>query len=221
MLNRTTPYLGRISPALQHRLLVYKEIKAKPIVSGNDWSNFSKVKKAYRSSYSIEQKGLCAYCRTDIEYDGKHEDLEHIIHKDYRPKWMLKAENLVLSCKLCNTSKGVKHSLKAAFRNDLNFRYNSNDYRIIHPQLDDYQSHIIPLDTFFIRAISSKGRYTALICDLWRPNLAIKKAKKHKIDNHGLVGKAIFNLNDKSLPKWERRSLKKLMLEVIDKRPLN
>ena len=221
MLDRSNPYHSSINPMLKHRVLIYKELKTKTITTGEDWSKFSKIKQAYRDSYSTEQKGLCAYCRTDIEYDGKHEDLEHIIHKNHKPLWMLRAENIVLSCKICNTSKGVKHSLKAAYRNDINFRYNSDSYRMIHPQLDNYQNHIVELDTFFIRTITSKGRMTALICDLWRPNLAIKKAKKYKINNHGLAGKAIFNMNDKTLPKWERRSLRKLILEVIDKRPLD
>lgn len=221
MLDRNNPYTGKIYPVKKHDLLVYKTLKIKPILSGEDWGKFSKIKDAYRDSYSTEQKGLCAYCRTDIEYDGKHEDLEHIIHKDHKPEWMLKSQNLVLSCKICNTSKGVKHALKAAFRDDSSFRYTSNDYRMIHPQLDNYENHFIVLDNFFIKAISSKGRMTALICDLWRPNLAIKKAKKHKINNHDFIGKAVFNMNDKTLPKWERRSLRKLILEVIDKRPLN
>jgi uncharacterized protein (TIGR02646 family) len=220
MLDRNNRYTGIVLPATSLKLLIYKEVKKKPLSSSSDWSNYATIKAELRKFYSTEQKGMCAYCRMDIEYDGKHDDLEHIIHKDHQYLWMLEPRNLVLSCKTCNTSKHTKHSLKAGNRLSTTFPYDTNHYRILHPQLDPYEDNISIIDNYFVRADSPKGFMTILICDLWRPHLAIKKAKMHKLDNRSLVGKAIHRMDDKSLPKWERKNLRQLIRDVIAKRPL-
>lgn len=220
MLDRKNPYIGLINPGINQRLLIYKELKLKPLTSDLDWKNHDEIKKKLREYYSTEQKGLCAYCRSEIEYDGKHEDLEHIIHKNFKYNWMFEVRNLVLSCKICNTSKGVKHSLKAKFRIEQQFFYESDKYKIIHPQLDYYEQHIQIQDNFFVVGLTPKGRATILICDLWRPHLAIKKAKKVMLNNHDFALQTLFRLRDLSLPKWERRNLKKLLIDIVNKRPL-
>ncbi|MFT7161578.1 MAG: hypothetical protein ACI9GZ_002765 [Bacteroidia bacterium] len=220
MLDRDNRYTGIVLPATSLKLMIHKEIKKKPLTSSKDWSNYASIKTELRKFYSTEQKGMCAYCRMDIEYDGKHDDLEHIIHKDHKYIWMLEPRNLVLSCKICNTSKLVKHSLKAGYRSSATFPYHTSNYRILHPQLDLYEDNISIIDNYFVRADSPKGFMTILICDLWRPHLAIKKAKMDKIDNHGVVRRAVHRMDDLSLPKWERKNLRKLIKDVIAKRPL-
>jgi uncharacterized protein (TIGR02646 family) len=220
VLDPDLPYNGNVNPANELRIKIYKELKSKPLSSSSDWDKHPKLKDALRDSYSTEQKGLCAYCRSEIEYNGKHEDLEHIIHKDFNFNCMFDVRNLVLSCKICNTSKGVKHSLKAKFRDPNFFYYNTDNYKIIHPHLDPYEQHIIIQDFFFTTGITPKGRSTIVICDLWRPHLAIKRAKKHMIDNHSLTSHTIHRMRDLSLPKWERRKLRELFIDVVNKRPL-
>lgn len=48
----------------------------------------------------------CAYCECDITEESKYLEVEHFHHKDTYPDEVVKWENLLPSCKKCNTTKG-------------------------------------------------------------------------------------------------------------------
>lgn len=72
-------------------------------------------------------------------------DIEHILPKSIYPKQMFKGKNLSVSCKRCNMN--IKKS-KVDFLDGIDANYTgkqlrSMHYKIIHPNLDKYDSHLL------------------------------------------------------------------------------
>lgn len=121
------------------------------------------------------QNSRCAYCRMKIHANEATPEVEHIVPKSLKPKWMYEPFNLCLSCKLCNTKKG--HSKPVLRNNDIDLLpTNSDDYLLVHPYIDRYSEHIELIDGILYHGLTDKGRYTIQLCRLDRFELAAERA---------------------------------------------
>jgi uncharacterized protein (TIGR02646 family) len=102
---------------------------------------YSPLVKSFRSEvkqyYWERQARKCCYCSKELDQHKGSYDAEHILHKDEHPQFMFHTQNLAVACKTCN---GVK-SNKSVTHNPPDFNHlpeASEDYKIVHPHLDDW-----------------------------------------------------------------------------------
>ncbi|ADQ80433.1 hypothetical protein Palpr_2297 [Paludibacter propionicigenes WB4] len=114
---------------------------------GKIWEN-EKIKpvKDKIKRYFRNRRNQCCYCRR--EFVGEFSmviDIEHILPKsdiDFR-KYMFHPYNLNISCKRCNMEiKGANISFITSREDILSNPFESKKYKFIHPNLDDYKTHI-------------------------------------------------------------------------------
>lgn len=147
--------------------------KMSPVEKENYWDTtgnieLDELKKCIKEFYLRAQGFKCPYCKQEIKV--KHNgawDTEHIIPKDSHPNYMFEPMNLCVSCKDCNGEKSNKKILKS--RAVINLPKKSTSYLIIHPHIDDFDSHIKIIDsaTYFLPK-TEKGRKTIEVCGLLR-----------------------------------------------------
>lgn len=134
---------------------------------GSYWSNDSltAVRKEIKDYYIAEQKYLCVYCKRQIHSaNNALWDAEHIVCRDGAPQFMFHPQNLAVSCKDCNLTKGkkeVRTTLRKKFPNQ------SGHYTIVHPHFDEYEKHIRWVGDICAPS-SDKGTRTMEVCGLTR-----------------------------------------------------
>lgn len=117
----------------------------------------NKKKRVWRKSY-IEQALLkmshnkCCYCECKLGEESKYLEVDHFFPKDIYPDKVVEWENLLPSCKRCNTKKGSHDTGKEP---------------IIHPVKDGPREHLY-LKNYQIRAKNDSllGETTIGILDL-------------------------------------------------------
>lgn len=123
------------------------------------------VRAEIKDHYISEQKLHCVYCKRQIVTTNKALwDAEHIICRDIVPSFMFIPQNLAVSCRDCNISKGKKEVRKTKRKL---FPDESRHYLIVHPHFDNYSDHIRWIGDICV-ALSKKGVATQAICDLTR-----------------------------------------------------
>ncbi|HHP1051309.1 MULTISPECIES: HNH endonuclease [Bacillus cereus group] len=144
----------------------------------------AEVKRELREYLNSEFNGTCFYCQIKLRQGNAAFEIDHIVHKNKYRWFTYRADNLALSCRLCNTSKSVKETLIPLLQGE-KFKYTnypqiSSSYKIIHAYYDKYEEHIELEDGIFYKAKngSEKGKETIKICSLHRLKLAEDRAKE-------------------------------------------
>ena len=169
-----------------------KEAIAKVIGKGlstKSWTDkeLDGFKENIRDYLRERQNGYCAFCRMEIHEENATAELEHIVNKGNRLDWMFLPQNLVLSCRLCNTSKSTNKSLKDMTITD--YPTDGEDFLFVNPYFDRYSEHIEIRNDILYHGISKKGKYTVDKCHLNRINLTIARAKNViKNSKNGFIG---------------------------------
>jgi hypothetical protein len=192
-------------------------LDANPRSSHKDWSNskFDSIKLRIKRFYAIRQLDTCAYCRTQIEFAGYGEPVEHIVSKDPYYQWMFKPKNLSISCDGCNSNKGTKPILEDACVASIDPPNNSDCYKIIHPHIDIWADHIEIEDEIFVKAIpNTKGEATIEVCGLYRFNLPIKRAKELGWSHLDIYTQAMIRLQNDPLDAQERAGISQMVDEL-------
>lgn len=146
----------------------YWSTKLKP-----DKDIITKFKSEIKEHYYYEQRRLCCYCSMELAKSKDSHDAEHVIDKGQHPNFMFEYDNLAISCKPCNRTKGQKAVLVTSGK-PTTVPGNSADYTIVHPHLDEWDEHfaydhfdrVIPLSN------SPKGRQTLEVCGIYKLNMA-------------------------------------------------
>jgi hypothetical protein len=142
----------------------------------NSWSDkdFKEVKtlkivKDKIKNFHIEKTNeRCCYCGGNIHNTHRITlDIEHILPKSKFIQYMFTTKNLSISCKRCNlTIKGNKIDFLTNDFNDKHI-FRSKYYKFIHPNLDNYDAHLLLYINQLgknimikYRVISNKGSYT-------------------------------------------------------------
>lgn len=160
----------------------------------DDWekSCLSEYKKRERDYYFKKQNRRCAYCRTIIKTSQASPEIEHIVHKSGRPEWMYESFNHCISCKMCNTKKGIKNVLSNDVVTDLPRQ--SAGYLLVHPHIDRYSQHINIIKGILYEGLTEKGRETIRICELDRYELAADRAEDNIMEEKSLDEQALLAL---------------------------
>ena len=132
------------------------------------------IKAKVRSYYLPLQKYECCYCKMlKQEKNGKAWNIEHIFPRESYPQFMFTPINLAISCIECNNFK-LAQDIKINKNQIRKYPKTGSNIKIIHPHLDDYDSHIkvnrAPDGSIFHTPInkSKKGRNTIIMCNLFR-----------------------------------------------------
>lgn len=150
--------------SLDHK---YWSTKAEP-----DRDILKRFKHEQKDHYFWGQRGRCCYCSTKLQENQMTFDLEHVIDKRSRPDFMFDLLNFGIACKPCNNAKHAKNVLAGAVSH--NIPTNSQDYLIVHPQLDNWEDHLEWDDLDRIRPLqnSPKGKATISLCGIASINAA-------------------------------------------------
>ncbi len=223
---KINPLLGKIDIPYRWKLVDKRVIDAYPLTTHTDWDTknyrYKEIKDRIKDHYSIEQNDHCVFCRRDINYKGWDEPIEHIIHKKFRYIWMFEPLNLALSCRHCNTKKSIKHALKKPFRNILVFSTNSNDYRIVHPHFDNFENFIYIEDNLFYRSINrDKGLLHISFFQLNGEIMLMNRAKDEKISRLDYYKKLTHKISDNNISRLEKKTYRKVLKDIINRRALN
>ncbi len=117
-------------------------------------------KSVWRKDYIVKalmemSHNKCCYCETNLTTQVRNMEVEHYHFKDGYPDEVVSWENLLPSCRQCNSNKGTYDTIK--------------DGDIIKPTDDDPRDYLY-LHCFMIKskdnALESKGRKTVDILDL-------------------------------------------------------
>jgi uncharacterized protein (TIGR02646 family) len=114
-------------------------------LSGKDRWNDSRAKsiKHKISTHCLrEQNCRCAYC--ELLLDKGNNAIEHISPKSITENFTFEPLNLVVSCSRCNCGavKGDKETIVG----DVDSDYKNNQFKIVHPRLDDPSQHFVYMD---------------------------------------------------------------------------
>ncbi|TLX49158.1 HNH endonuclease [Pseudoalteromonas ruthenica] len=150
-------------------------MQAASLIGHTGWDNnpsLISLKNKIKNFGLIKTEDRCCYCGRNIHGEFRMViDIEHILPKSVFPKQMFKGKNLSVSCKRCNMN--IKKS-KVDFLEGLDARHTgtplrSKYYKIIHPNLDKYDSHLLLIAGQVGRRVmlkysvvngSSKGAFT-------------------------------------------------------------
>lgn len=144
-----------------------------------DWDKqvFDDIRENLRDFLRPKQNNKCCYCKTELGFDIKAVDIEHIIPKAKFKQFGFVGLNLALACPGCNTKKGEKDVSNKVVR----YPKHSKNITIIHSHYDDYNKHIKIHGKCVYEALSKKGSHTITICELFRLKKAEEKARKVKM----------------------------------------
>ncbi|PFM82688.1 hypothetical protein COJ46_02440 [Bacillus sp. AFS077874] len=189
------------------------------IEKGHDWektkTDLKYVRNIIYEKLSFTYGEYCYYCKMPLDLGSNPGDIEHIVHKgnDNYKEFSYHPLNLTLTCKKCNTAKGIKESFEINKQN-INYIYdnypkNSSDYKIVHTHFDNYDDHLDLENYIFIhpKENSPKGIYTINICNLYRLDLALGRVKNYR-NTYGMGGPA------KALVMHGRRSEDEILKEL-------
>lgn len=159
--------------------LAIEELTNKGLVPG-DWNSskagITEFKDNIHEYMYYKQNCRCAYCRIEIPIGCCFGQREHIVPKTPHPEWMFEPRNLCFACDKCNNLKLDKEVLKKP--NAVTYPTNSKAFMIINPFLDKYSDHIELKAGIIYVGKTKKGRFTIDTCHLYRPELALERAKK-------------------------------------------
>lgn len=150
-------------------------MRAASLIGPTAWDknlSLNSLKDKIKNFGLMKTENRCCYCGRNIYGEFRMViDIEHILPKSIFPKQMFKGKNLSASCKRCNMN--IKKS-KFDFLEGINAGHTgtllrSKYYKIIHPNLDNYDSHLLLIAgqvgskvmlKYSVVNGSSKGKFT-------------------------------------------------------------
>lgn len=170
----------------------------KIVKSNHEWDtgNANSLKEVLRKHLEKEFEKKCFYCQREINIGNASPEIDHILYKDKYKYFTFRPENLVWSCKLCNTIKGTDDVFTPStnllapgklFKNYSELK--SENFNIIHAYFDKHSDHIELKDNLFPIAIngSIKGENTINTCKLYRLSLAEDRIRESINVTNGIV----------------------------------
>jgi len=157
--------------ANQHSILKKKGISNREFWSTTDVRFrplVAKFKEQIKKHYFFDQRGMCCYCSSELQYNAKTYDAEHILDKSTHPNFMFEPNNFGASCVVCNSHKSKKNVLKRSTTTLRALPRRSSDYLLIHPHLDEWDDYLYfdSIKRVVARAGKQKGVQTIKICGI-------------------------------------------------------
>lgn len=168
-----------------------------PPISKDDWAKarYEAYKQNIKGHLILGQFDRCAYCRNILEADGKYEPLDHIVPQSFQAKWIFEVKNLILTCDSCNNLKSKEQTLNDGYDDAADLPDESKAYKLFNPHFDLWSEHLdFENDIFIVAVKNSKGKETIRICQLFRYNVIINRAKELKIGNKTPIEQMMYRL---------------------------
>lgn len=121
----------------------------------------------------------CAYCECNVSEESKYMEVEHFVSKTQDPSKVVEWNNLLPSCKRCNSNKGTHDVVQQP---------------ILNPCEDEPKQHL-KLRLYRFRSDTAAGIQTIGVVDLNNAERAVKKRFE--------IGQAIHHLIDSSIERLE------------------
>ncbi|KAA0794958.1 HNH endonuclease [Bacillus sp. BPN334] len=93
----------------------------------------------------------CAYCECKLDKESQYMEVEHFLPKDDYPNQVVEWDNLLPSCKRCNSTKR---------------KHDSNIEPIINPANDKPNEHLTMYNSYWIRGKDQKGKTSVSVLNL-------------------------------------------------------
>lgn len=153
-----------------------KEIINELLGSGftyREWGcdQLQEVRSNIRKFYREIQIGRCPYCMRNISLlAAGNAHVEHILPKSLFHEFIFEPKNLCVICADCNTAKNDGNAVNDDEEDTCNgnakiYPRSGARFKIIHPHIDEYSSHILRAGIFYIDK-TEKGHFTIGICKL-------------------------------------------------------
>jgi hypothetical protein len=164
-----TPALSTFSYTAQQTTAI-----AAAMVRARPWTvkdpDIKSAKNAIRDLHLQRQEHTCCYCRLSVHGGGHFMiDREHVLPKAKYKTYTFEIWNLSVSCKRCNMELKRERDAFVVDKSATAQFQDSANYRIIHPNFDEWEAHLeremIQLSRSVMTKIvvvgdSAKGRYT-------------------------------------------------------------
>jgi uncharacterized protein (TIGR02646 family) len=134
---------------------------------------YQRFKAEVKDYYRAEQGRRCCYCSFELRDDHSTYDAEHVLDKSTHPQFMFELNNLAAACRPCNRAKNAKSAINDGVAVDV-VPVRQDDYKIVHPHLDEWTHHLQFDEINRIRPVagSLKGRNTIEMCKIDALNAA-------------------------------------------------
>jgi hypothetical protein len=125
----------------------YADINAAIAAGGRIWYNkcLDRLKRKIKDNFTNNNTSQCCYCAR--LFAGEFNmviDIEHVLPQNVFPAERFTISNLNVACKRCNLEiKKADTSFITCIPTMGTNYYQSQHYQIVHPNLDDYTSHIV------------------------------------------------------------------------------
>lgn len=131
------------------------------------------TKVVWRDKYIVDalksmSHSKCAYCECKLGEESKYMEVEHFHDKKDFPNEVVAWDNLLPSCKKCNTSKGAHDTVSEP---------------IINPTIDIPQRHMVLKRGVRFRGVDKLGKMTITVLNL--------NDQDHHCQNRYAIGQAI------------------------------
>jgi uncharacterized protein (TIGR02646 family) len=138
------------------------------------WNNHNIKTPLLNSSH-----GKCAYCECNLQKESNYMEVEHFEDKLHTPEKVVFWENLLPSCKKCNSAKGTHNVILEP---------------IVNPYCEDPKEHF-KLRFFRLRGKTNKGKNTIDVTDLNNSNRLVMSRFE--------IGEKISELLETALDRFE------------------
>jgi hypothetical protein len=182
-----------------------------------DEEELAPIKQKIKAHFRIVLDEQCCYCRKG--FDGEFNfviDIEHILPKAKYLQYALSPFNLTVACKRCNMK--VKRQ-DVSFLKDPSLANvdpeNVDNYKFIHPNLEDYFTHLkfevsvinnVKVIKYTVQASSLKGQYTY-------EYFKLKELEVNKINAAQGIAVKTYKYSD-LLPKEQIEEIELLLTEL-------
>lgn len=145
MLNLTTPVVYN-QEEKDHIKSLYgmKDAKGHPLSGRQMWDkgdvDTKSVKRHINQHCLYYQRCRCAYCERLLQKGENF--IEHFVPKGLYREFTFEPLNLSVACTRCN-STSIKGERDTINNKPAQMKYRSNEFKIVHPYLDDTDKHII------------------------------------------------------------------------------
>jgi hypothetical protein len=166
----------------------------------------AKFKYEVKNYYLFAQGRRCCYCSFELPNDHAVFDAEHILDKSKHKNFMFELNNLAAACKPCNRGKSHTSPLIGA-EIPTEVPSQSENYKIVHPHLDEWTDHLEFDDLNRIRAKggSVKGQNTISLCNIDALNAA--RLSDHFAHEGGKAETLLRKFFEYTSPAWKRKCL--------------
>ncbi|MET0570591.1 MAG: HNH endonuclease, partial [Pedobacter agri] len=184
--------------------------------------DLKELRKSIRDFYRKEQKAICSYCKNPVSLQSASNcHIEHIVPKSKYRYYIFEPKNLCVICADCNEIKREQETIGEVIDPLIKggkrvlYPRSSRSFKIVHPHFDEYDNHILILNSAFYLDKTPKGNFTIYACRLNRRLYAFGW-EKETVDDAELMSVMTSYLNEKSITNRVKilNQLKKLLIQT-------